>query len=78
MAVEDMFEDSEFDHPTRVVLRSAFKKALKSLHDKGQPRLVRQVIVERIIAAAKLGERDPDLLCEIALRALGSKAVFER
>lgn len=48
------------------------------LHDKGQPPLVRRVIVERIIAAAKLGERDPDRLCESALRALGSKAVFER
>jgi hypothetical protein len=53
-------------------------KARKSLHDEGQPPLITQIIVERIIAAAKLGERDPDRLCETALRALGSKAVFER
>ena len=78
MAVEDMFKEGAFDPQTCLVLRSAFEKARKSLHDKGQPALVRQVIAERIIAAVKLGERDPDRLCETALHALGSKAVFER
>jgi hypothetical protein len=78
MADQDMFEGHGFDPEACIVLRSAFEKARKSLHDKGQPHLVRQVIAERIIAAAKLGERDPDRLCETALRALGSKAVFER
>ena len=78
MADQDLFEADGFDPETCVVLRNAFEKARKSLHDKGQPYLVRQVIAERIIAAAKLGERDPAQLCETALRALGSKAVFER
>jgi hypothetical protein len=78
MVIEDMLKFDDFDAQTCLLLRSAFEKARKSLHDKGQPPLVRQVIAERIIAAAKLGERDPDRLCESALRALGSKAVFER
>jgi len=40
--------------------------------------MVQQIIAERIIAAAKQGERDPEKLCESALAALGNKAVFER
>ncbi|MGA9562127.1 MAG: hypothetical protein WBR32_13905, partial [Pseudolabrys sp.] len=31
------------------------------------------MIAERIIALAKQGERDPDKLCDGALKALGSK-----
>ena len=40
--------------------------------------MVREIIMDRIAAAAKAGERNPDRLCEIALTALGPKAVFER
>jgi hypothetical protein len=41
--------------------------AFKALDEMGQPRLVREVIAERIIAAARLGERDPARLVEAAL-----------
>jgi hypothetical protein len=37
-------------------------EAYASLHDTGQPYLVREVIASRIIAMAKQGERDPDRL----------------
>ena len=73
-----LFENAAFDPETIDVLDRAYEKARMSLHDKGQPPFVQEIIAQRIIAAAKTGERDPDLLCETALKALGNKAVFER
>jgi len=76
--VGNMFADGEFDPATVELLASAYEIARKSLHDKGQPPLVQEIIADRIIEAAKNGERDPEKLCEKALTALGNKAVFER
>ena len=76
--VVELFHEAAFDAEAVEVLCAAFDKARKSLHDRGQPQLVQEVIARRIIACAKQGERDPDRLCEEALSALGLKAVFER
>lgn len=35
--------------------------------------LVREMIAERIIAAAKRGERDPERLCSIAVAAISGE-----
>ena len=75
--VVDLFHRSDFDPETIAIMSEAYEKARKSLHDKGQPALVQEVIAGRIISAAKSGQRDPDKLCEMALTALGNKAVFE-
>ena len=72
-----LFQTTDFDPETIDLMARAYEKARKSLHDKGQPLLVQEVIAARIIAAANAGQRDPDKLCEIALTALGNKAVFE-
>jgi hypothetical protein len=72
-----LFERADFDPETIEILATAYEKARKSLHDKGQPLLVQEVIAGRIISAARTGLRDPDKLCEMALTALGNKAVFE-
>jgi hypothetical protein len=37
----------------------AFDRACHSLHDIGQPDLVREIIAKRIIEVARDGERDP-------------------
>ena len=71
------FRGAAFDPHTIDILSEAYEKARKSLHDKGQPALVQDIIAQRLIAAAKTGERDPARLCEMALVALGNKAVFE-
>ena len=76
--VVTLFQRAEFGPETVDVLARAYEKARRSLHDKGQPNIVQEVIAERLIAAAQAGERDPDKLCETALFALGNKAVFER
>jgi len=77
-AVVELFRDAAFDPEAVKVLSVAFEKARKSLHDKGQPEIVQEVIARRLIACAQRGERDPDKLCEEALTALGLKASFDR
>jgi hypothetical protein len=73
------FRKADLDPAMLGVLVAAYDKACRSLHDKGQPPLVQEIIATRIMDAAKNGERDPDLLCEAALGgALGNKAVFVR
>jgi hypothetical protein len=46
----------------------AMDAAYQHLQDTGEPDVVRERIANRIIAAAKLGERDPSRLLEAALR----------
>lgn len=73
-----LFRDTAFDPSEVDLLCLAYDKARRSLYDRGQPPLVQELIARRIIDAAKLGERDPDKLCEAALApALGNRAVYE-
>lgn len=77
--VATLFREAAFDPDEVEHLCLAYDKACRSLHDRGQPPVVLEIIAKRIIEAAKRGERDPDRLCEAALSpALGNKAVFER
>jgi hypothetical protein len=48
-------------------MSEALEAALRQLQDTGK-NVVREVVAGRIIAAAKLGERDPVRLREAALR----------
>jgi hypothetical protein len=48
-------------------MSEAFEAALKAFQVTGRPNVVREAIAGRIIAAAKLGERDPDRLFAAAL-----------
>jgi hypothetical protein len=50
---------------------AVFDKACRSLHDTGQPGIVKEIIAKRIIALAREGDNDPDHLCETTLKALG-------
>jgi hypothetical protein len=66
-----VFRDSAFDHETTQILGKAYDIACRSLHRKGQPPVVQEVLAKKIIEAAERGERDPDRLAGIALGALG-------
>jgi hypothetical protein len=62
----------KFDGETIRQMGIAFEMALASLRatpDWNDP--IRAAFAQRIIALAKAGERDPELLCDGALRALG-------
>jgi hypothetical protein len=65
------FPSAAFDHNATRAMGKAFDRACHSLHDIGQPDLVREIIAKRIIEVARDGERDPDELCVRALKALG-------
>jgi hypothetical protein len=56
-----------FDEETVRGMGIAYDRALRELHDKGQPELVKEVLAMRIIDAAKKGVKDSERLCEIAL-----------
>jgi hypothetical protein len=59
-----------FDDDATRILGEAFDSACKTLHDKGQPQIVYEVIAKRIIDAAKNGERDPVQLRNVGLAGL--------
>jgi hypothetical protein len=57
-----------FDSQALAAMDEAFEAACKALDDTGQPYIVREIIAERIIEAARrLGERDPARLVNAAL-----------
>jgi hypothetical protein len=65
------FSTAAFDEEATAAMAEAYDKACQSMHDWGQPDIVKEIIAKRIIELAGKGERDPDRLCERALRALG-------
>jgi hypothetical protein len=77
MSVIEFFNATAFDPETVTALCDAYDRARASLHDTGQPAIVNEIIAQNLIALAKTGERDPERLCEGALKALPLKAVFE-
>ena len=58
---------ASFDAETVRGMGLAYDRALRELHDKGQPSIVREVLAKRIVDAAKRGVKDCERLCEIAL-----------
>jgi hypothetical protein len=68
MPIRSFVEPGAFDPEAIAAMSEALEAALKKLPDTGAPEVVRERIATRIIAAAKLGERDPARLLEAALR----------
>ncbi len=53
------------------IMGEAYERATKSLHDRGQPALVQEIIARRIIDLVAFGERDPQKIAGMALASLG-------
>jgi len=62
---------AEFSPEAMKSMSEAYENACRSIHDWGQPVIMREVIARRIIQLARTGDRDPDQLCERALKSLG-------
>ena len=56
-----------FDPEALAAIDEAFDAACKALHDTGQPEIVLEIIAQRIIEAARRGERNQVRLVEAAL-----------
>jgi hypothetical protein len=65
------FATADFDAAAVKIMSSAYTKACKMLHDKGQPAVVQEIIAGRIVAILRAGERDPDRISERVLTDLG-------
>ena len=62
--------ETAFDDSTTHIMGEAFDAACAELQDGNLPNLAREIIAERIMGAAKRGERDPKRLCEIGIAAI--------
>lgn len=56
----------------------AFDRACRSLDERGQASLLREIIAGRIIRLAKKGERDVVTLCRESVKALGLHSDCEK
>ena len=65
------FSGTGDDPEATQILSKAYDIACRSLHRKGQPPVVQELLARKIIEAAQHGERDPDRLAGIALGMLG-------
>jgi hypothetical protein len=70
-AILPFLNGAAFDPEHVEAMGRAFDKASRSLHDKGQPAIVQEIIARRIVEVAQTGERDPDKLSLLALKKLG-------
>jgi hypothetical protein len=59
MPIRPFVRSGAFEPEVIAVMSEAFEAACKELDESGQPRVAREVIAGRIIAAARIGERDP-------------------
>ena len=62
-----IFRDAAFDPEATRSLGSAYDIACRSLHPKGRPPVIQEMLAMKIIEAAQRGERDPERLATIAL-----------
>jgi hypothetical protein len=70
-SIVPVFRDSGFDAEATQALGKAYDVACLSLHPKGQPPVVQEILAKKIIEVAQRGERNPDRLAAIALASLG-------
>ena len=70
-AIISFLDGRSFDPETTAAMGAAYDQACRGLYDKGQPKIVQEIIAKGVIAAAQAGERDPDRLARLALEAIG-------
>jgi hypothetical protein len=67
MPIDSFMQPGAFDAEVVAAMSAAFDAACEKLSDTDQPEVTREVIANRIIAAARFGERNPARLLEAAL-----------
>ena len=68
MTQRSFIQSSAFEPETISAMSEVLHAAFEELKDTGEPDVARERIAARIVAAARLGERDPARLLEAALR----------
>jgi hypothetical protein len=75
MPIGPFLNGDRFDPETKRVLGVAFEMVCIALRTGDCDDFVKQVIARKIIDLAKAGERNPDLLCEQALKDIRGQQV---
>ena len=75
MPISQFLNGDRFDPETRRVLEIAFEMTCIALRTEGCDDFVKQAIAAKIIELAKAGERNPDVLCERALKDIRAPQV---
>ncbi len=67
MPIRSFLQPGAFEPEAIAAMSEAFEAACNELNEAGEPKVAREVIAGRIIAAARAGERDPVRLRAAAL-----------
>jgi hypothetical protein len=67
MSIHSFVTPGAFDPEAMAAMDGAFNAACKALGDTGQPKIVLEIIAQRIVEAASRGERNPVRLVKAAL-----------
>jgi len=70
MTVHRLLQNPAFDQEDIERLAAAYDKALRALHISDRDDPINDVIARRIIEGARAGTRDPNALCQIAIKDL--------
>ena len=63
-------ENLSLDPAEMVAVNEAYDLACRTLQNIGQLEVDREIIARRVLQAAKTGERDANMLCELAIHGL--------
>ena len=71
MPLQKYLQEGVFDPEAVKAMTTAFDDALRTLKlvDRSDP--IIEIVARKIVEVARLGERDPARLCELALKHLG-------
>jgi hypothetical protein len=72
MPIASYLHDTSLDPETRRVMGVAFEMIRVALGFADQGFIANEIIAKHIIELAKTGERNPDILCELALKEIRS------
>ena len=78
MPFRHLIQDATFDPEVIEIMSAAYDGVYKALNlsDRNDP--LTMLVAKKIIDLASRGERDPDLLCREALKALGHTEIGQR
>ena len=72
MSIAPYLHDTNFDRETRRVMGIAFEMVRVALGLAEQGYIDNEIIAKQIIELTETGERNPDILCDLALKELRS------
>lgn len=70
MPIRQFLDSNRFDPETERVMGIAFEMVCVALRTDGSDDFVKQAIAAKIIDLARTGERNPDILCDHALKEI--------